>query len=691
VIVGSFTNGTGTHGFVDNAGTFTTLDYPGALNTLAVGINGSGDVVGQYNNSSGGGSFLLSGGQYSTVTVPGATGVTSVEGINDAGQIVGLYDAGSHSEGFIDAAGTVSTISVPNSISTIPTAINATGTIVGYYTDSVGHGRGFLDVGGAITTFDPPGAVATFPFGISDSGTIYGSFGAASGIKDGFIGTPGTFTEFDLPGALVTGITGIGSGGDLAGNVEFPSRPGSTTPGPSQALFVQPNVVRWSAGSGNFNTASDWTPQVVPGATNDAIIDAAGTYTVTVSTNETVNTLVMAANARLVVSAGTFTASNGSGVGPLAGSIIVQAGAVLALAGSAVNTGTIAGAGQFGAGALAFTNGGTVNANAAVGLTIDLGGHAGQNLAGGLIEATGAGELAIAGGTVSNAGTMLAANGSALTFQSAAVNSNNTGGILGGSTWEASGNGSTLAVTGGAVTQDKATIILSGTGSVFSAGDDSTFTNLEASLLGVAPIGTLQLLAGRSFTATHGVADFGAIQLGGGTLTEPRLAVGASGHVRGFGTIADTRYPIYNLGTIEANGGTLAIATAIDPASGGVFQLDASSFLEIAEDQGAGDTMSFLGAGGELIIDDVQKFGLNVGASAYTGPLVENFVSGDMALLKNLAPAGLVPVYNPATGILQISNGSANVASLAFDNGSLGGGAFHIGDDGHGHAMLTRS
>ena len=93
---------------------------------------------------------------------------------------------------------------------------------------------------------------------------------------------------------------------------------------------------------------------------------------------------------------------------------------------------TIAGGGQLGAGALAFTNGGTVNANAAVGLTIDLGGQAGQNLAGGLIEATGAGGLTIASGTISNAGTMLAANGSKLTFQSGVVNSNNSGGVLSG-------------------------------------------------------------------------------------------------------------------------------------------------------------------------------------------------------------------------------------------------------------------
>ncbi len=240
------------------------------------------------------------------------------------------------------------------------------------------------------------------------------------------------------------------------------------------------------------------------------------------------------------------------------------------------------------------------------------------------------------------------------------------------------------------MTHDAATVILAGDGSVFSAGDGGSFTDLQASLVGVAPVGTLALAAGASFTAANGIADVGMIQLAGGTLTVPRLALPAAGQVRGSGTIADTRYAISNDGTIEANGGTLAIATAIDPASSGTFELNASSVLEIAADQGTADTMSFLGPS-ELIIDDVGKFGLNVGTSAYTGPLVENFASGDTILLKNLLPAGLAPLYNPATGILQITNGATSFASLAFDNATLGAGTFELAGDGLGDTVLTRS
>jgi hypothetical protein len=326
-------------------------------------------------------------------------------------------------------------------------------------------------------------------------------------------------------------------------------------------------AVHWVAGSGGFNAPANWNPAVVPVATIDAIIDAPGTFTVTASTSETMNSLAMAANATLLVSGGTFTVNNGSGVGGLAGNISASAGAVLALSGSVDNRGTIAGAGQLGDGQ--FTNAGTVNANASVGLTVDLGGRLGQNLAGALIEATAAGGLRIVGGTIANAGTMLAAGGSRLSFGSGVVNENNGAGVLLGGTWEASGGG-TLAITGGAVTQDKATIILSGAGSVLSAGGGSTFTGLAASLVGVAPIGLLELDAGAALNAAHVVADFGRIVLGGGTLTA-RLAVGAIGSVRGYGTLATIGSPICNGGTIDADaaaalvvkpGGTLANAAS---------------------------------------------------------------------------------------------------------------------------------
>jgi hypothetical protein len=52
--------------------------------------------------------------------------------------------------------------------------------------------------------------------------------------------------------------------------------------------------------------------------------------------------------------------------------------------------------------------------------------------------------------------------------------------------------------------------------------------------------------------------------------------------------------------------------------------------------------------------------------------------------------AGALLNYTPATGRLQITLGGTGVATLAFDNGSLGGSAFQADTDGTSHLLLTR-
>lgn len=69
---------------------------------------------------------------------------------------------------------------------------------------------------------------------------------------------------------------------------------------------------KWlSAVSGNFNSAGDWSPIGVPGATTDVALNAAGSaYTVTSSTSETILSLLLASNATLDVRAGVFTTTS---------------------------------------------------------------------------------------------------------------------------------------------------------------------------------------------------------------------------------------------------------------------------------------------------------------------------------------------------------------------------------------------
>jgi probable HAF family extracellular repeat protein len=52
------------HGFLYSQGSYSTVDYPGALASEALGINDAGQIVGTYLDSAGTHGFLLSGGTF---------------------------------------------------------------------------------------------------------------------------------------------------------------------------------------------------------------------------------------------------------------------------------------------------------------------------------------------------------------------------------------------------------------------------------------------------------------------------------------------------------------------------------------------------------------------------------------------------------------------------------------------------
>ena len=52
-------------------------------------------------------------------------------------------------------------------------------------------------------------------------------------------------------------------------------------------------TIHWIGQFGNWTTATDWDMNSVPGPSDDAVIDAAGGYTVTVNTPITVNSIAV--------------------------------------------------------------------------------------------------------------------------------------------------------------------------------------------------------------------------------------------------------------------------------------------------------------------------------------------------------------------------------------------------------------
>lgn len=104
-IVGNYMAADGlSHGFLLSQGTFSPIDFPGAIETDLGGINNNGQIVGDYvdtdNHFHG---FLFANGSYTTVALPGviqnANGSTifnlnfnvAIEGINDNGVITGVF------------------------------------------------------------------------------------------------------------------------------------------------------------------------------------------------------------------------------------------------------------------------------------------------------------------------------------------------------------------------------------------------------------------------------------------------------------------------------------------------------------------------------------------------------------------------------------------------------------------------
>jgi Cu/Zn superoxide dismutase len=105
-IAGFYTDAAGnTDAFVTWGG-FTTLQFPGATATQALGVNDSDEVVGVYTDGTGSGATMhgftwMPHLGFQTVDDPDGIGATTVNGVNDAGDLAGFYtDAAGNTDGF---------------------------------------------------------------------------------------------------------------------------------------------------------------------------------------------------------------------------------------------------------------------------------------------------------------------------------------------------------------------------------------------------------------------------------------------------------------------------------------------------------------------------------------------------------------------------------------------------------------
>ena len=204
---------------------FRNVNFPGAIEQVASGVNDSGEIVGFYEDSSGVvHSYLESGGVFTTIDVPfsGAT-ATAAGAINNSGEIVGTWYDATTSHGFLLSGGTYTSFDYPGAVQMEALDLNNSGEIVGDYVDASGIQHGFSRSGGSYASFDPPGSTATGGNGINDAGDIVGSYCVTSecaanfATLQGFLLSGGTYTTITIPGATETIATQINNKGVIVG------------------------------------------------------------------------------------------------------------------------------------------------------------------------------------------------------------------------------------------------------------------------------------------------------------------------------------------------------------------------------------------------------------------------------------------------------------------------------------------
>jgi len=202
---------------------YTTLNYPGAADTLAWAVSGNIVVGGYIDPSAFQHGFYWNGSNYTPLNDPLAHGIGSNAGTVAQGisgnRIVGWYtNSASQYQGFIYDMSTSTYTPFNDPLGTNGSqALGISGSeIVGFYDDSSGHGHGYFYNGTTFTTIDDPLSFPnpTVAYGISGN-YIVGSFNNSTGTASyGFLYNilTSSFTTLSDPSGptntVVTGISG---------------------------------------------------------------------------------------------------------------------------------------------------------------------------------------------------------------------------------------------------------------------------------------------------------------------------------------------------------------------------------------------------------------------------------------------------------------------------------------------------
>jgi hypothetical protein len=643
VVFGAHASGT-----LANFGTILCTDTTIGTASFAGVVAGSDAVV---VNGAANSTVAVIAGYYAGIQIRGtAATVTNFGEVSASGTGgIGVY---------LSAGGTVTNGGPANKSASILSsdigveAAHHTGTVVNFGTikgdGAVGRGV-VLSVGGSVT--NGSSADTSAYIGANNRNAVYAAGNVASTVVNfGTIKATG-------PANLSSGISVRGGGSIINGsNDDTKALIVGTNHGVYMSGIVAATVTNFGTITSPNKSAVDLYlgGHLINGSATDItarITGVSGAYLGGPSTVTNFGTISGTAGSALSLR-GNSTVINGSATDKTATLNVGNIGAHSAIY-SAIGTTTI-------------TNFGTVTSPTGSGIHLNLGG------------------TIVNGSTADTTALISCASSPAIYIGAGQVSVTNFGTISGGSGIKTFTSGTTISATATVVNAGLISNLTgaAGTAIAFGAGNDRLVVDPGGSFVGTVSGGgganVLELAAG---TATVGAIGSKFTNFG-------TVVIDAGGNWTAAGTnIAGT---VTNNGTLDIGASaTFHVTAAVNPLSTGVFELSSASVLEVLADTGANNQMKFLGAG-EVIIDHAASFGINVGHTTYTGPLIENFGTADKIDLADVASSGAVLNYSTTTGLLQVTVGGAGVATLAFDKASLGGSTFHAGADATNHLLLTR-
>lgn len=185
---------------------FETVDFPGAIRTLVLGLDDRGRYAGLFVTTAAH-AMWFDGHALATLdpdSIIGTSPRSRAYALNNLGAVVGSYsDAAGRLHGYVVRGSTATTIDHPSGEPTEVFGINDLGRMIGVHYDSDGSGHGFALTDGVFRDIEVPGSVSTVPLSINDRGEVVGEvIDVAGTVGHGYRqARDGAITRYDAPAA----------------------------------------------------------------------------------------------------------------------------------------------------------------------------------------------------------------------------------------------------------------------------------------------------------------------------------------------------------------------------------------------------------------------------------------------------------------------------------------------------------